>query len=259
MSHLSVIVLTFEDSSSCIKTIRSCKSLTRAEFIVVDCNIELDLSLREELANLMPQFPIKYLDFGKSTIAQAMNHGLANATGRWVWFLNAGDTISEIDVTSFELDLNSEKDLLIGKTRVLSDRNEVKDWNFPGVNSRKFCYGMNTICHQSCIFDRRSLESWGGFPLIAHFDWLTIFHFTRQLNSELIASVVIDYQAGGKSSKENLISWGLSNLKIRREYRLLFGGNSLLDWTVYILYLQLRILANLFSSRRRRDWWRVGN
>lgn len=259
MQSLTFVVLTFEDAENCVKTVRSILKLSDAEIVVVDCNAIPNWSLKERLEKILPNSNYKYLAFGESSIPEAMNHGISESTGHWIWFLNSGDTISEIDSENFELSLNIEADVLVGMSQISYDSLQIREWEYPDEKSWKFSFGINTFCHQACIFKKNSLVQWGGFPCISHFDWVTTFYFTNQLVSKKISSVLIDYTAGGKSSKESLISWGLNNFKIRRNYRFLFGGNSVIDGIVYAVYILIRTLANLVEPKKRKNWWRVGN
>jgi hypothetical protein len=259
MHSLTLVILTFEDGENCLKTIRSALKLPYAEFVIVDCNVIPNWSLKDRIEKIVPNSQCKYLAFGESTIPEAMNHGLFESTGRWIWFLNSGDTIGKIDSRAFGLNLNMEADILVGKSQISYDLLDVKEWKYPDEKSWKFSFGINTFCHQACIFKKSSLVLWGGFPCIEHFDWVTTFYFTNQLVSRKISSVLIDYTAGGRSSKESLISWGLNNFKIRQSFRELFGGNTIGDGIVYAVYIFARILANLIEPRKRRNWWQVGN
>jgi len=259
VKSLTLVILTFRDGENCLKTIESALKLTDVEFIVVDCNAVPDWTLQERVLKTVPDSICEYFIFGESSIPQAMNFGLAKSTGRWIWFLNSGDVIDEIDLEIFESDLNSKVDLLIGNSKISNGMGMKTDWKYPAINSPKFSFGMNTFCHQACIFSRRSLLLWKGFPLLGHFDWLTIFYFVKKLESKLVSSFTVDYKAGGKSSKESLLSWALTNHNIRDKFRWLFSGNFYFDSVVYFLYVPLRALLNLVDSKRRKTWWKVGN
>jgi hypothetical protein len=259
MNSLTLVILTFRDGENCLETIKSGLKLTDAEFVVVDCNVEPDWTLREEVLKTVPESRCEYFMFGESSIPQAMNFGLTKSKGHWVWFLNSGDVINDLDILMSKRDLNSKVDLLIGDSKISNEFGLIKDWKYPAVNSRKFSFGMNTYCHQACIFKRSSLDLWNGFPLVDHFDWLTTFYFTTKLETKLISSLTIHYKAGGKSSNESLLSWALTNYNIRRKFRWLFHGNIYSDGVVYIFYIPLRMFLNMLDSRRWKNWWKVGN
>ena len=82
-------------------------------------------------------------------------------------------------------------DLLIGDSKISNEFGLINDWKYPAINSPKFSFGMNTFCHQACIFKRSSLDLWNGFPLVDHFDWLTTFYFTKELETKLTQSQAI--------------------------------------------------------------------
>lgn len=135
----------------------------------------------------------------------AMNKGLQAATGKWVWFINAGDKIYSKDTTSQIFDrFGSEADIYYGDSMVVGpDYEEIGlrrlrppeklDW-------KSFQKGM-LVCHQSILVNRQLADPFDlKYPHSADFDWVikALKKTDRVINTHLILSAFLD---GGQSKQ----------------------------------------------------------
>lgn len=109
-------------------------------------------------------------------IYDAMNKGLARATGDYIIFINSGDefmdsqTVEKVFATAEDADIYYGETKLIDENRqILGDRRHRTPEHF---NWKSFQYGMN-ICHQA-IYIKRSLTSAYDrqYQLSADIDWV---------------------------------------------------------------------------------------
>jgi hypothetical protein len=230
------------------------------QIIIVDCNIRQDLTLKEKVKEITLSEYTIVSHFPESLIPSAMNHGCSLSKNQWIWFLNSGDCIDEVDVTEIFSESLTNYHLLVGSALIYSENHKSKSWKKVNPDSFRFRFGINTFCHQACIFNRQILINEGGFSGVDHFDWISTFNLSRNGGSANLQGLKVLYLAGGISSKESLYLWGIRNLKIRKSLRKSFEGYFILDILIYSIYTHMRMVLNIFSRKKRLDgWWRVGN
>jgi glycosyltransferase involved in cell wall biosynthesis len=157
-------------------------------------------------------------------IYDAMNKGLAQAGGEYVWFMNAGDTIHSANVVErlrdgveqFALSSGGEHpDVIFGDTMfVESDGKQVglisqlKPQPFPRrLHGGSFRFGMN-VCHQSILVKRSLAVEYNlGYRLAADVDW--IIRVLKRMRGESLRLdfVVSDFELGGSSYQHTKKAW----------------------------------------------------
>jgi hypothetical protein len=257
---LSIVVLTMNDAENCLKTILSIYEKVDCQTIIVDCNKERDLVLLNNIELIPFSKQTIFSHFPDSTISSAMNYGASQSRNKWIWFLNSGDLINKIDILEVSNHESSELNLLVGSTTIYNGKDDARIWRDVNPEDFKFKYGINTICHQACIFNRQSLINSGGFIEAPHFDWVSTFTLSRNGASTKLRGLEVLYLTGGKSSEESLFLWGLNNFKLRKKLRSLFKGNLYFDLFVYLTYIPTRMIFNIICRNRHLSrWWKVGN
>lgn len=182
-------------------------------------------------------------------IYDAMNKGLAVATGEYVLFMNSGDELYDASTVEAVFASGDDADIYYGETEMFDD-----DWNSLGQRRHKapdqfswrsFRYGMN-ISHQA-IYIRRSLtEPYDDhYKLSADIDW--ILKAARKAHKIVnTRRYVAKYLVGGMSKKRHLESLK-ERFQIFNEY---YG-------TAYNVFNHLIIAARLgwyyFKNRRTND------
>lgn len=143
-------------------------------------------------------------------IYDAMNKGLAMATGTYVWFLNSGDCIHNEWVTSklstAMLALPTLPDVVYGDTMFVDINHEhlgliskQKPQPYPKkLHGGSFRFGMN-ICHQSFLAKRALSPNYNlMYKQASDIDWIisVLKQAKSSFNSQLIIS---DFEVGGSS------------------------------------------------------------
>jgi glycosyltransferase involved in cell wall biosynthesis len=106
----------------------------------------------------------------------AMNKGLKEATGDYVWFLNSGDQIYSRDtVEKLEEGLSGNPDMIYGGTMIIDEeQNEVGDRRLKPparLTWKSFRQGM-VVCHQSLIVKREKAPDYNlAYKYSADIDW----------------------------------------------------------------------------------------
>ncbi len=252
---LSVVVLTYQDNQNCLSTLESLEGMTEAEIIVVDGNDIPSEVVLERVKDLNKG----YQHFPSSTIQQAMNLGLTVSQGKWVWFLNSGDELDNAGELLLTLKAHHDAGLFIGNAKIRFPDGQLNLWIYPGFKDWKLAYGIKTFCHQACIFDRNKLIAFGGYPDDSHFDTIVIYYFVKEHKVTLVPNFEVMYLAGGRSSRESLVDWGMSNYKSRYKHRQIYNPHLFFDVVVFAFYILVRCCLNLLLPSKRRNWWRVGN
>ena len=144
----------------------------------------------------------------------AMNKGLRRATGDYVWFLNAGDTLYTADtvqriVASLKKSV-SLPDVIYGETRIV-DADErplgMRRLKAPKrLTWKSFRMGM-LVCHQSFIARRAITPEYDtGYRLTADYDWCIrcLKQARRAHNTRLILSNYLEEGLSSVNRKASL-------------------------------------------------------
>jgi glycosyltransferase involved in cell wall biosynthesis len=172
---VSIITIVYNGEMLIERTITSVLSQTykNIEYIIVDgASTDKTLEIVKKYGKDI-SFWISEPDKG---LYDAMNKGLKLATGDYVWFLNAGDTIYETSTTENVFSKFSQSEIYYGETLIV-------DLNGDTIGKRRlqapekltwksFRNGM-VVCHQSIIIDRRLTESYNlSIKVASDFDWV---------------------------------------------------------------------------------------
>lgn len=202
---LSVITIVYNNAGDIERTMLSVLGQTYGsiEYIIVDglstdSTLDIVKKYKDKLAKLISE-----KDEG---IYDAMNKGLAAATGDYVLFMNSGDefyskdTVTKVFATAEDADIYyGETEMIDAKGNSLGQRRHKAPESFTW---RSFKYGMS-VSHQA-IYVRRSLaEPFDrGYHLSADIDWI--------LNAAKKAKKIVNtdqyvakYLVGGMSKKRH--------------------------------------------------------
>ena len=202
---LSVITIVFNNVRDIERTILSVinQSYSNIEYVVIDGG-SADGTL-EILNKYRPRIStvISEADNG---IYDAMNKGLANATGDYVLFMNSGDEIYASDTVEMIFSTQPDADIYYGETEMFDE-----NWKSLGQRRHKaplqftwkdFKYGMS-ISHQA-IYIRRAITTRydTNYKLSADIDWI----LRAAKNAKKIVNTnryVAKYLVGGMSKKRH--------------------------------------------------------
>jgi putative colanic acid biosynthesis glycosyltransferase len=213
-NRVSIITVTYNNLSGLQDTFISVNKQTfdGYEHIVIDGNSN-DGS-QEFLSEQIDNKKLIYLSEKDKGIYNAMNKGIALASGDWLLFLNAGDkfptdsTLEELSMTGvFE---DNDLDLIYGdkldsESRIIKAERELSC----------LYYGEMPACHQS-IFFRGNIRYDEYFRIFGDIDLLSKIYISHP-NYKYVDMPISIFEGGGVSSK---ITW----VKRKEKFKSLFNN-----------------------------------
>lgn len=202
---LSVITVVYNNVRDIERTLLSVlnQTYTNIEYIVIDGasndgTLDVIKRYQDKLAKLVSE-PDK-------GIYDAMNKGLAMATGNYVLFMNSGDEIYAPDTVAAVFAAYPDADIYYGETEMMNDAGEnlgQRRHKAPKhFTWRGFKYGMS-ISHQAIFVKRRLAEPYDSqYKLSADIDWI----LKAAKKAQKIVNVnryVAKYLVGGMSKKKH--------------------------------------------------------
>lgn len=218
MVRISVITVVRNAAADLERTLASLSALegsaARLEVLVIDGgSTDGTLAVMERWEGFV-SYAVSEPDGG---LYDAMNKGIRAATGDYLWFVNAGDTVPEADVLTrmFGPAAGTDSalaDVYYGETLVATPQGEVlglRKKRLPrrGLTWRSLSRGM-VVCHQSFIV-RRSLAplyDTERYRLAADIDWV-IECLRRATVIEDTGLVLSCFTTGGVSTQRRRASW----------------------------------------------------
>ncbi len=208
----SVITVTYNAASLLEETIRSVLNQTYPciEYIVIDGGS------KDGTVNIIERYAsgIAYwISEPDKGIYDAMNKGLNHATGDYVWFINAGDTLHTLDTVRQIVERITKKknlpDIVYGETMIVDQQRVelgLRRLRAPKrLSWKSFRMGM-MVCHQSFIAKRSVVSLYDlQYRYSADYDWCIkgLKQAKSVYNTHLILS---DFLEGGTTSKQRKAS-----------------------------------------------------
>ncbi|TCU44465.1 glycosyltransferase [Curtobacterium sp. PhB146] len=204
---ISVIIATYNASQFIDRTLRSVASQELegyvVEVVLVD-GASTDDTVDRVRASGLPVVVRSEPDDG---IYDAMNIGAEMASGRWVQFLNAGDTYSRTD-SLLRVARVIDRVAGTGVTWAVAGAQNLQGGAGPArvienlpYKRLRHLFGLQPHCHQACWFSTERFRALGGHQLdmgiVADYDLIARFGSDRRPAS--VNHVVIDYLGGGVS------------------------------------------------------------
>ncbi len=172
---LSVITVVYNNVDHVERTLLSVLNQTypRIEYIVIDgASTDGTLLLIEKYKDRIAKL-ISEPDKG---IYDAMNKGLAIATGDYILFMNSGDEIYAPETVAHVFATADDPDIYYGETEMINDKGESlgqRRHKAPAnFTWRSFKYGMS-VSHQAIYIKRALVEPYDPqYQLSADIDWI---------------------------------------------------------------------------------------
>lgn len=203
---ISIITITYNAERWLERTILSVltQSYTHIEYIIIDGQS------KDKTVDIIRQYEagVSYwISEPDNGLYDAMNKGMRHATGDYVWFINAGDTIYTADTVQKMVDKIKKKvslpDIIYGETMIVdSDNRPVGRRRLKApkrLTWKSFKMGM-LVCHQSFLVKREIATPYDtAYRHVADFDWCirSMKQAQRIQNSGLVLS---NYMEGGMSA-----------------------------------------------------------
>ena len=143
----------------------------------------------------------------------AMNKGLREASGDYVWFINAGDTIPAADTLERAINLGAESDVIYGETylkdtsgKILGTRSALTTRQLPIHLTYKSLKNGMVVSHQSFIVRRPLAPFYDiNYKISSDIDWM-IRCLKRSRSCMNPGIILSSFLIGGISSKNKVKS-----------------------------------------------------
>lgn len=171
----SIVTITYNAQNTVERTIRSVieQSYTNIEYIIID-GASTDDTM--QIVGRYKESISKIVSEKDKGIYDAMNKGLALATGDYIWFMNSGDTIYSPDTVKRIVEqLNTLPDIIYGETAIVNQQNEflyMRRLKAPEkLTWKSFKTGM-LVSHQAFIAKRSIAPTYDlQYRFSADVDW----------------------------------------------------------------------------------------
>lgn len=250
---ISIITVVYNGADLLPRTMQSVFDQTypNIEYILVDGNstdgtIDIIKANQDKISQWISE-PDKGL-------YDAMNKGLRMATGDFVWFMNAGDSIFDKNTLEKSMEnYTSDTDVLYGEVMLVNDarkhlgtRTEITTQKLPEkLTWRSMKMGM-TVCHQGFLPRRTIAPFYRLDNLSADIEWV-ILCLKKARKITHTKEILAEYLVGGLSKKRHQ-----EGLKGRYEILKTYFG--LLPNLVYHFFILVRGLAHKIS-RIGKDYY----
>lgn len=213
LPKISIITITYNAEKYLERTLKSVilQTYPNKEYIIIDGNsTDSTLAIIKKNAH--------YLDYWISEpdkgLYDAMNKGLAQATGHYVIFMNAGDTFFEDTTLEKVFTRNAEADVYYGDTMIIEKdtlrplglRSEITPHKLPqNLSWRDLRKGL-VVCHQAFIAKKSLCSPYDlAYTLSADIDWVirVLKKATNVVNTQ---EIIANYMLGGLTTQKRKIS-----------------------------------------------------
>lgn len=225
MIKISLITICYNAESTLPPTLESVARQTypHIEYIVVD-GASHDDSLRL-IHSVCPQALVSSEpDRG---LYDAMNKGICRATGDYIWFLNAGDSLRKsttVQEVVAAIEQGDTPDILYGDTMIVDE--ERRELGLRRLRpphhlcKRDFLRGM-LVCHQAFVVARHIALPYDlSYTLSSDYDWC-LRMLERSHENRQVQDVLVNYLAGGLSKQKHWRSLCERFTIMRRHFGLL--------------------------------------
>ena len=243
MARLTIVTITFNDSDGFVNTSGSLPS-GGFEWIVIDGSS--DEICKERNRKALRGRDVRLIQEPDSGIFDAMNKGLALASGELICFLNGGDQFSSLNIPSHILDSHARVGWrwAVGNA-VISDGTNSWPWRRPKSGSLRLRLCINSYCHQATFVETALLREIGGFAIDSVFsDWITSLRLERCAKPFMIDEVTTIFLANGVSGRQSAEYRYSEPIRLRRKYSLEISGFASIDRLLAWLVVQIRTLKN---------------
>jgi glycosyltransferase involved in cell wall biosynthesis len=178
LPKVSIITICYNAAATIEKTLQSvaAQDYPNIEYLIIDGQskdntLKIAAHYREHISNVLSE-PDK-------GIYDAMNKGLALATGEYIWYMHADDQIYASDTLSQIMRNHQDEDFIYGKALLINEQGEERslERRKPHPNAETLTWktmkqGM-AISHQAMLVRRSLAPKYDlSYRYVADFDWL---------------------------------------------------------------------------------------
>lgn len=245
---LSVITIVYNNVKDIERTMLSVlnQSYPHLEYIVIDgASKDGTQKVIEKYRDKITRY-ISEPDHG---IYDAMNKGLALATGDYVLFMNSGDEIYSSDTVTDVFDNQNSADIYYGETEMYNEK-----WESQGqrrhcapenFNWRSFKYGMS-VGHQAIYIKRSITEPYDlQYKYSSDIDW--IINAAKKASSIVNTHMyVAKYLVGGMSKKKHFAS-------LQERFKIFNKYYGLIPNLINHVFIALSLISYFVRHRKTND------
>lgn len=209
---ITIITVTYNAGDVIDKTLDSLKeqSYKDFEFLVIDGASKDDTVKRVEAASLPSTKILSEPDKG---LYDAMNKGIGLANGKYIIFLNAGDSFHTPNtLRQYSIEADKGADIIYGDTIIVDDKGKkISDRHLSApdkLTKASFSKGM-LICHQAFMVKKEKAPLYDlNYRFSADYDWcVKCISASKAGKNVNLGCVTIDYLSNGltdHNKKESL-------------------------------------------------------
>ena len=213
MPLISIITITYNAQNYLERTLKSIRNQTCTDFeyILIDGGSKDKTMDLVKSNNDLFTVIVSEKDNG---LYDAMNKGLRNSTGEYVWFMNAGDEIAESDaIEKLKILVKNQPDVIYSDTILVNNegdfvglRSEILPHKIPEkLTWQGYNKGM-LVCHQSFIVKRTLAPKYIENNLSADIDWeIKCLKLAKKIVA--YSGILSKYLEGGTSHQQLFKSW----------------------------------------------------
>jgi glycosyltransferase involved in cell wall biosynthesis len=208
--RLSIVTITFNAGAVLQRTMDSVaeQDYPHIDYVLIDGASHDNTVALIEAQHL--QMPLRFVSEPDKGLYDAMNKGLAMATGDYVLFLNAGDTLADAHVVSEMFAKQPGADVYYGHAMVVNLDGKELGLRQPlppeKLDWRSLQWGMS-VCHQAFVIKRSLAVPYDlQYRICADIDWM-IRCLKQAPNTVHTGGLVCRFLADGLSSTHRKKAW----------------------------------------------------
>lgn len=176
LPKVSIITVSYNAEQFIERTIQSVQEQTYSniEYVIID-GASKDGTL--DIVNRYQSLVSTLVSERDKSLYDAMNKGIKQATGDYIWFMNAGDRIASPETLEKAMAGAQDADFIYGKTIRITEDGQQHPWhkahpNPETLNWKSFGEGM-VVCHQSMLVRRTLAPLYDDttWKHVADIDW----------------------------------------------------------------------------------------
>ena len=143
----------------------------------------------------------------------AMNKGLHLANGQFVWFINAGDKIYDINTMQTVIDTirqNPSCDVVYGQSIIIDENENIRGERHkiaPKILNKKDLLNGLVVCHQSIIVRKTIAPDYDlQYQITADYDWVCKV-LSKSNGNYYINNYISRFMVAGISAQQRSKSW----------------------------------------------------
>lgn len=200
MPLFSIITPTYQAAAGLRATIESvlAQDPTLFEYLIVDGGST------DDTVEIIDRYSdhLRWISENDQGIYDAMNKGIELSSGRYLYFIGAGDILNPGVLTSVAANVpDHDRGLVYGSFHLRDDKTE-----YYGEVSKWFLLLIYNICHQSAFYGRELFEYLGRYdlryPVRADYAINVEAFCDSTIEKRYIDLVIADYEGGGISQSD---------------------------------------------------------